>query len=77
MYLARKYKFGTLFLRLLRDTELPFYVVVRARRRSSRLHGVDSIFISQIFKTMSIGPVPAGNRALQSSALPTEQILEY
>lgn len=60
MYLARKYKFGTLFLRLLLETEPPFYVAIRARRRSSRLHGVDSIFISQIFKALSIGPaVPA------------------
>ena len=59
MYLARKYKFGTLFLRLLLETEPPFYVAIRARRRSSRLHGVDSIFISHIFKTLSIGPVPA------------------
>ena len=57
MYLERKYQLGTLFLRLLLETGPPFYVVIRATRRSSRSHykGVPS-FLSQ-FKTLSVGPV--------------------
>ena len=48
MYLARKYKLGTLFLRVLLETGPPFYVVVRATRRSNRLQGNGSTFISQL-----------------------------
>ena len=48
MYLARKCWFGTLFLRLLLGTGPPFYVVIRATRRSTRLQGKGSTFISQL-----------------------------
>ena len=41
MYLALKYWLRTLFLRLLLETGLPFYVVFRATRRSSCLQGKD------------------------------------
>ena len=37
------------FLRLLLDTGPPFYVVIRATQRSSRLQGKSSTFISQLF----------------------------
>ena len=36
-------------LRLLIETGPPFYVVIRATRRSSRLQGKGSTFISQLF----------------------------
>ena len=54
MYLARKYLLGTLFLRLLRETEktetgTPFYGVIRATRRSSHLQSKGSTFMSQLF----------------------------
>ena len=52
MYLARKYQARTPCLRLLK-TGPPFYVVIRATRRSSRLWGKDS---SSYFKTLSIVP---------------------
>ena len=39
----------TIFLRLLMETGPPFYVVIRATRRSSRLQGKGSTFISQLF----------------------------
>ena len=73
MYLARKYWLGTLFLRLLLETGPPFYVVIRATRRSSHLQGKGSTY----FKTLSIVPAQSNPRppALQSSALPTELIL--
>ena len=48
MYLARKHKLGTLFLRVLLETGPPLYVVVRATRRSNRLQGNGSTFISQL-----------------------------
>ena len=38
----------TIFLRLI-ETGPPFYVVIRATRRSSRLQGKGSTFISQLF----------------------------
>ena len=37
IHLARKYQLITLFLRRLLDMGLPFYVVIRATRRSSAL----------------------------------------
>ena len=52
MYLALKYWLRTLFLRLLLETGLPFYVVIRATRRSSCLQGKGSTFISQLFKDL-------------------------
>ena len=39
---------GTPFLRLLLETGPPFYVVIRAKRRSSHLQGKGSTFISQL-----------------------------
>ena len=39
----------SIFLRLLLDTGLPFYVVIRATQRSSRLQGKGSTFVSQLF----------------------------
>ena len=39
----------TIFLRLLMETGTPFYVVIRATRRSSHLQGKGSTFISQLF----------------------------
>ena len=38
------------------ETGPPFYVVIRATRRPSRLKDKGSTFISQLFKTLSIGP---------------------
>ena len=49
MYLARKYKLGALFLRLLVETGPPFYLVIRAARIPSYLQGKGSTFISQLF----------------------------
>ena len=49
MYLARKYQLVTLFLRLLLETGPPFYVVIRATRRSTPLQGKGSTIISQLF----------------------------
>ena len=49
MYLARKYWLGTLFLRILLETGLPFYVVIRATPMSSRLQGKGITFISHLF----------------------------
>ena len=46
---------GTLFLRFLLETRPPFYVVIRATRRTNRSQGKGSTFLSQ-FKTLSIGP---------------------
>ena len=40
---------GTLFLRLLLETGLHFYVVIRATRRSSLLERKGNTFISQLF----------------------------
>ena len=56
---------GTLRLRLQLETGPPFYVVIRATRRSSRLQCKGGTFISQF-------PRPS---AQQSSTLPTELIL--
>ena len=64
-YLARKYQLGTPCLRLQLETGPPFYVVIRATRRSSRLQCKGGTFISQF-------PRPS---AQQSSTLPTELIL--
>ena len=46
MYLERKYQLGTLFLRLLLETGPSFYVVIRARQRSSHLQGKGSEYWS-------------------------------
>ena len=48
-----------LFLRLQLETGPPFYVVIRATRRSSRLHCKGSVFISQLFLSILVRP---GNR---------------
>ena len=47
-YLARKCSLGTLLLQLLLEKGPPFYVVIRATRRSSRLQSKGIIFISQL-----------------------------
>ena len=61
------------------ETGPPFYVVIRATRRSSRLQGKGSTFISQLFLRpwVLVRPRESNPRppALQSSALPTELIL--
>ena len=41
---------GTLFLRLLMQTGLPFYVIIWTMWRSSNLQGKDSTFNSQLFQ---------------------------
>ena len=69
MYLARKCLFGHYILRLLMETGPPFYVDIRARRRSSRLQGKGSTFISQLFKTLSIGAAPGIEPATSRSAV--------
>ena len=48
-----------LFLRLQLETGPPFYVVIRATRRSSRLHCKGIAFISQLFLSILVRP---GNR---------------
>ena len=67
MYLARKYSLGTLFLRPQLETGPPFYVVIRASRRSSHMQAVPS-FLSY-FKTLSIGPVPGIEPTTSRSAV--------
>ena len=61
------------------ETGPPFYVVIRATRRSSRLQGKGSTFISQLFLRpwVLVRPRESNPRppALQSSALSTELIL--
>ena len=49
MYFARKYLLRTLFFRLQLETGPPFYVVIQATRRSTRVQGKGSTFISQLF----------------------------
>ena len=46
---STKVLIGDTILRLLMETGPPFYVVIRATRRSSRLQGKGSTFISQLF----------------------------
>ena len=56
----------------------PFYVDIRATRRSSRLQCKGSTLFLNYFKTLSIGPAPGIEPrppALQSSTLPTEPTL--
>lgn len=62
MYFAKDY-LRTLFLRLPLEMKAPFYVVIRAKRRSSRSLGKGSNFISQIFliKTLTTGPAARMN----------------
>ena len=60
---------GTLFLRLLVETGSPFFVVIWATRRSCRLRGKDSAFISHLFKILSIGPTPGIKPATSRSAV--------
>ena len=50
MYLVLKYQLRATFLRFLLEMGQPFYVVIRALRRSSQ-----TSFLSY-FKTLSIGP---------------------
>ena len=62
---------GTLFLRFLLETRPPFYVVIRATRRSNRLQykeirRVPSFF--SYFKTLSISPAPGIEPATSRSA---------
>ena len=61
------------------ETGPPFYVVIQATRRSSRLQGKGSTFISQLFLRpwLLVRPRESNPRppALQSSALSTELIL--
>ena len=71
MYLARKYWLGTLFLRLLLETGPPFYVVIRATRRSSHLQGKGSTY----FKTLSIVPAQSNPRPPEISRDISELIL--
>ena len=49
MYHARKYSLWILLSRLLLETEPPFFVVIRATRRSSHFQGKGSTFISRLF----------------------------
>ena len=65
-YVARKYWLRTLLLRLQLETGLPFYVVIRAIRRS-RAKVVPS-FLSY-FQTLSIGPAPGIEPATSRSAV--------
>ena len=70
MYLGRKYWLWTLFLRLLLETGPPFYVVIRATRRFSRLKCKEISFISQLFlKTLSNGPASGIEPATSRSAV--------
>ena len=57
LYLALKYQLR------------PFYVVIRATRRSRRLEGKGGTFISSYFKTLSIGPAPEIEPATSRSAV--------
>ena len=47
---SAKVLMGTLFLRLLMQTGLPFYVIIWTMWRSSNLQGKDSTFNSQLFQ---------------------------
>ena len=58
----------TFLLRLLLETGPPFYVVIRATRRSSHLQGKGSTCISH-FKTLGVGPVPGIEPATSRSAV--------
>ena len=58
----------TRFLRLRLETGQPFYVVIRATRRSSRLQCKRGTFIYHLFKTLSFGPVPGIEPATSRSA---------
>ena len=58
-----------LLLRLLLKTGPPFYVVIRATRRSSCLQSKTSTLILSYFKTLSIGPVPRINTTTFHSAV--------
>ena len=51
-YLEERINWGHQFLRLLVETGPPFYVVVRATRRSSRLQSKGSTFIPQLFEDL-------------------------
>ena len=72
---------GTLFLRLLMQTGLPFCVIIWTTWRSSNLQGKDSTFNSQLFqgpekcsRTWNRPPHPP-SPPLQSRVLPTDLIL--
>ena len=50
---------GTQFKRLLLETEPPFYVGIRATRRSGHLQGQKAVpSFLRYFKTLSISPAP-------------------
>ena len=51
------------------ETVQLFYVVIRATRRSTRLPGKGSIYTSQYFKTLSIGPAPGIKPPTSRSAI--------
>ena len=77
MYLARKYKLGTLFLLFLLETGPPFYVVVLATRRSRAICSAKGVpTFPSYFKTLSIGPVPGIEPATSRSAVRTRHIRE-
>ena len=60
---------GTLFLRLQLEMGPPFYIVIWAAQRSSCLQGKGGNFISQFFKTPSIGPAPGIEPLTSHSAI--------
>ena len=51
------------------ETVQLFYVVIRATRRSTRLQGKGSIYTSQYFETLSIGPAPGIKPPTSRSAI--------
>ena len=57
MYLARKHQLGTLFTSPTGDGT-PFYVVIRATRRSSHLQAKAVLSFLSHSETLSVGPVP-------------------
>ena len=58
---------GDTILRLLLETGPPFYVVIRATRRSSRWQGKGSTFISQLFYALGIEPATSKSEVKRSS----------
>ena len=77
---GKTYYLRTQFLRLVLDTGPPFYGVIRATRRSSRLKNKGSTFISKAVRPwVLVRPRESNPRPLaaQSSALPTELPRSY
>ena len=75
MYSVQNYSnWGHYILRLLLETEPPFYVVIQATRRSSHLLSKGSTFISQLFQLVVLrpwvlGPAPGIESATFRSAV--------